>query len=176
MDIRRLLASQEYEVEEVHAGENDALLQLKLRSVAATAACPCCQSRAGRVHSHYQRRVRDVSWGGHSVAITLRVRRFFCDQTDCPRRIFTERLPGLVAPHAQRTERLVTLMQQLGLLCGGSMSVTILRQLATLTSRVKLQTKRGHRQVSWKRITSETGHADVTSQSWHDRTFVVSNT
>lgn len=135
MDVSHLLPTQDYEVEEVHGDEKHAPLHLKLRALAKTAVCPSCQTSTHRVHSHYQRQVRDLSWGGRAVSITLTVRRFFCDKTDCSRRIFTERLPGLVAPHAQRTERLVMLMQQLGLLCGGSMGVTILRQVAVLTSR-----------------------------------------
>jgi len=34
------------------------------------------------------------------------VRKFFCDNPACTRKIFTERLPGLVARSARRTLRL----------------------------------------------------------------------
>lgn len=135
MDARELLPDQDYEVEAVGCDEDDGHLQLSLRPSAECAICPCCQTKSHRVHSWYQRRVRDISWGGRWVELRLKVRRFFCDKADCPRKIFTERLPGLAAPHAQRTERLVSLMQRLGLLCGGTMTVSILRQLPTTTSR-----------------------------------------
>jgi transposase len=133
MDARDLLPNQDYEVERFEAAGTQ--LELSLRPLAGSTLCPCCQTKTHRVHSQYQRHVQDVSWGGRQVAITLKVRRFFCDNLSCPRQIFTERLPGLAAPHARRTERLVTLMQRIGLLCGGSMGTAILRQLSTLTSR-----------------------------------------
>ena len=135
MDARDLLPNQDYEVEAVGCAEDDSHLQLSLRPTAESGMCPCCQTQSHRIHSWYQRRLRDISWGGRRVEIRLKVRRFFCDKPSCPRKIFTERLPGLAAPHAQRTERLVSLMQRLGLLCGGTMTVSILRQLPTVTSR-----------------------------------------
>lgn len=135
MDARELLPNRDFEVEWIHADDNGATLQLSIRPLAEEVACPGCQTTTGRVHSHYERQVQDVAWGGRQVAITLKVRRFFCDNGTCPRRIFTERLPGLVAPHARRTERLVSFMQHLGLVSGGSVGAEILRRLPVLTSR-----------------------------------------
>lgn len=77
-----------------------------VRSVAAFSCCPLCSSRSERVHSHYQRTVTDIPCSGYTVTFTLIVRRFFCRNEACPRRIFTERLPHLLAPHAQMTNRL----------------------------------------------------------------------
>ncbi|WP_157116827.1 transposase family protein [Nocardia vaccinii] len=37
----------------------------------------------GRVHSRYQRRLSDTSITGREVVIGLRVRRLFCDNSDC---------------------------------------------------------------------------------------------
>jgi len=133
MDVRDLLPNQDYEVEGVGRDEDDGHVQLSLRPSTECASCSCCQTH--RVHSWYQRYLRDISWGGRKVEIGLKVRRFFCDKADCPRKIFAERLSGLASPHAQRTERLVSLMQQLGLLCGRTMAVKILGQLPTTTSR-----------------------------------------
>src|SRR5689334_13652703 len=47
------------------------------------------------------------------------LRRFFCDEPACPRAIFAERLPGLVAPHAWRTERLDAWLRTVGFALGG---------------------------------------------------------
>src|SRR5581483_6399412 len=44
--------------------------------------------------------------GGRRVVLHLRTRRFFCRVASCRRRIFTERLPALMAPWARRTQRL----------------------------------------------------------------------
>ena len=46
-----------------------------------------------------------------SVRIKLEVRRFYCDWEQCERRIFTERLPGVVRSHGRRTERQESLLE-----------------------------------------------------------------
>src|SRR5690242_11966808 len=69
-----------------------------------TAACPSCGEISKRIHSRYERRIADLPWSGRTVAVTLRVRRFLCRSPDCPQRLFTERLPGVVGPYARRTD------------------------------------------------------------------------
>jgi len=67
--------------------------------------CPRCRHRSTRVHSHYERVLRDLPCAGTPVILRLRVRRFRCSCARCPCRIFTERLPSLLAPGARRTQR-----------------------------------------------------------------------
>ena len=55
--------------------------------------CPGCGTSSTRVHSRYRRRVTDTPIGGTPVAITLGVRRLFCDAPDCPKRTFAEQIP-----------------------------------------------------------------------------------
>lgn len=38
--------------------------------------------------------------------LALRVRRFWCASSSCPRRTFAEQVPGLTRRHGQATERL----------------------------------------------------------------------
>jgi transposase len=101
-----------------------------VRARASSTACPVCGTRSERVHSRYGRRVADLPWGGVAVRLRLHVRRFFCDQPTCPRAIFTERLPGVVAPYARRTGRLRQLVELVGFLLGGSAGSRLLRHLA----------------------------------------------
>lgn len=49
-----------------------------------------------------------------------RGRKFFCRHPACPRSIFPERLPGVVAPWARRTLRLAARLLALGLALGGA--------------------------------------------------------
>ncbi|MER8467424.1 hypothetical protein [Mesorhizobium sp. M1396] len=49
------------------------------------------------------RRLTDPPWQGRVVEIRLHTRRFRCANSQCPRRIFTERLPETVQPKARRT-------------------------------------------------------------------------
>ena len=56
-----------------------------------------------RVHSRYERRLADAPVAGRQVQLRLRVRRFFCDNLQCPARTFAEQPQTLAAPRARRT-------------------------------------------------------------------------
>jgi transposase len=58
--------------------------------------------------------VADVPCGGRRVTLALTVRKFVCGTPDCPRNIFTERLPDLVQSYARMTNRLSEALQTLG--------------------------------------------------------------
>ncbi len=85
-----------------------------------TAACPNCAQVSKSVHSRYQWSLSDLPSGGRRVQIIIRVRRFRCGQTDCPRRVFAERLePAVTTAFSRRTERLEGIVHHLGLALGG---------------------------------------------------------
>jgi transposase len=79
-----------------------------------SAACPLCQHSSERIHASYGRTVADVPCGGRRVTLALTVRKFVCRTPDCPRKIFTERLPVLVQSYARMTNRLSETLQTLG--------------------------------------------------------------
>jgi transposase len=81
--------------------------------------CPLCSCRSEKVHSHYQRVLADLPWMGCAVRLVLHVRRFFCSNPECQRKIFTERVPSVVAPYARRTIRLQDLFTLIGFALGG---------------------------------------------------------
>jgi len=83
------------------------------------ARCPCCNQPSTRVHSHYVRTAADLPWNGVVVRLRLTTRRFFCSNDDCQRKIFTERLPDLIAPYARRTLRLMEALELIGFALGG---------------------------------------------------------
>ena len=89
-----------------------------LRSTVPAASCPLCGSASTSIHSHYQRAPADLPWGGHPVKLILRARKFFCKAPSCERRIFTERLAGVVAPRSRTTERLTALLQAVAFALG----------------------------------------------------------
>ncbi len=94
-------------------------ITLTLRSRRRTARCPSCDRETGRTHSRYERALADLPWGEHAVVLRLRVRRMFCDNARCTRRIFAERLPGVAAPRARGTARLRRRLTILGLRSAG---------------------------------------------------------
>src|SRR6476660_8874236 len=81
-------------------------LHLRVSVTAPSACCPVCQRESTHVHSHYLRSLWDLPVACLAVHLHLRVRRFFCDARDCPRRTFVERLAALMQPYAHRTTRL----------------------------------------------------------------------
>jgi transposase len=109
-------------------------LTMVVSTKADHARCPLCDQPSTQVHSRYHRSLADLPWNGIAVRLDLTTRRFFCRVADCPRRIFTERLPELVAPYARRTLRLTQVLEVIGLAIGGEAGARVLRRLATVTS------------------------------------------
>jgi transposase len=103
-------------------------------TTATAVSCPVCGHRAERVHSHYTRVVVDLPWHGVAFRLDLHVRRFFCDRPACPRQIFTERLPSVVAPYARRTERLAAWVRAVGFALGGKAGARLLSALGVCAS------------------------------------------
>ena len=54
--------------------------------------CPICGITSDRVHSRYFRTLLDLPVSGYLVKIKLRARKYFCDNSVCHRKVFTERL------------------------------------------------------------------------------------
>jgi transposase len=73
-------------------------------TTAEQAPCPGREQASTHVQSRYVRRPADLPWHGVAMRLELHVRRFSCPNANCGRQIFTERLPGVVAPYARRTE------------------------------------------------------------------------
>ena len=103
-------------------------------SVQGTACCPACGQPARREHSRYRRQPSDLPCVGRKLRLQINVRRFFCDNPDCERRTFAERLPGVVKAFARRTERLAELQRQIGLALGGEAGSRHAQQLSVPVS------------------------------------------
>ncbi|MGE0683437.1 MAG: transposase family protein [Candidatus Binatia bacterium] len=67
------------------------------------ASCPQCHFPSRRLHSRYRRLVADLPWLGVVVRVEVHTRRFRCERTDCPQRIFCERLPTVVKAYGRQT-------------------------------------------------------------------------
>jgi transposase len=91
--------------------------------------CPVCGQTSDQIHSRYWRVVADVPCGNRPVSLHLEVRKFFCRNTSCLRKIFTERLPELLQPSARMTKRLRAALQALGLATGGEVSARLAPKL-----------------------------------------------
>lgn len=99
-----------------------------------TGTCPDCGTPSCTVHSRYDRQLGDLPWQGRPVALRIKARRFRCLAPVCARRTFSERLAGVAAVAARRTERLGGLHVCLGLALGGEAGARLAARLAINTS------------------------------------------
>lgn len=70
-----------------------------------SATCPHCHQKSCRAHSHYARVIDDLPIQNKAVRIYLRSKKWFCTNTSCESKVFTERYDWLL-PSKQRTVRL----------------------------------------------------------------------
>ncbi len=98
------------------------------------ARCPLCGHSSTRVHSQYWRIVADLPVSQRAVVIVMQVRRFRCLSPKCPRRIFAERLPDLVAPYARKSRGLHQALVHVAFVAGGEAGARLARHLGMQTS------------------------------------------
>lgn len=108
------LQIQDYELDRIQKQ-----VRIDVMSIQSSLACPVCEQNAQRVHSHYERTLADLPMADYQVCLQLQVRKLFCDNVACRRRIFTERLPNLAVPWARRTERMTQHLNEIALALGG---------------------------------------------------------
>jgi transposase len=125
---------------------------LNLSSNQAVALCPLCGLPSHRIHSRYERSLKDLSLVQFTLTILLQVGKFFCLNAECHRRIFTERLPDMVAPWARRTIRYTEHLQSMGLALGGSAAARLSHQLGY-----------GHSRNSFLRVISSLSLPEITT-------------
>jgi transposase len=118
------------ECDTIRVCEETMTIQLSMRSIQSTSACPDCAQPSARIHSHYQRTLADLPWARMTVQIKITVRRFFCDNADCPRRIFAERLPTIAPAWSRRTTRLAETQCEIGYVAGGRGGAHLCKYLA----------------------------------------------
>jgi transposase len=104
-------------------------ITIVLRTCRPTVVCPECGELTRYVHSWYQRTLADLPWQGLAVHFRLWTRRWYCTNLACSRRIFTERLPDVVAPSARRTLRLTTVVEAIAFALGGEAGARLLQTL-----------------------------------------------
>ena len=113
MDAQLWPAPDEVTVDCITAAERAFTIIIRVSRQAAH--CPTCGRSSARIHSRYQRRLADVPYHGVAVSLQLHTRRFFCTNTACSQRIFTERFAALAKPSARRTLLLHEVLHQIGL-------------------------------------------------------------
>jgi transposase len=119
-------------IERVTASAQELLVQVI--SSSPQACCPLCGVQAWRIHSRYTRRVADLPCVGQHVTLLLTVRKFFCPNCACPRKIFAEQFPDLVPSYARITNRLRKALVALGLATSAQVSERAAPSLGMMAS------------------------------------------
>jgi transposase len=117
------------------AGIEGGWLSVWARARADHRVCPHCGGRSERVHSTYQRRLKDAPIGGHRVVIRLTVRRFFCGNPACPAVTFAEQIDGLTTRRARRTPPLARTLTAIALALAGRAGARLAALLDLAVSR-----------------------------------------
>ena len=99
----------------------DGTLYMNIHASQSQACCPSCGSASTRVHSTYTRTLADLPCLGWQVRLCWTVRRFFCDNPECPRKTFAEQLPDVAARYARRTQRLAECQRRIAFETGGEL-------------------------------------------------------
>ncbi len=129
--------------------EAEASLTITVIATHPVSCCPLCLEASSSIHSLYRRKLADVPCAGRQIQLLLTVRKFFCRNPLCERKVFTERLPDFVEPWARMTIRHCEQITSIGLAtCGKggaqlaarlgihSTRQTILRRIMDLSSPV----------------------------------------
>ena len=119
-------------IERVTASANELLVEVVSSSLKA--CCPLCGEQAWRIHSRYTRQVADLPCVGQHVTLLLTVRKFFCPNPACPRKIFAEQFPDLVPSYARITNRLRKALVALGQATSAEVSERVAPSLGMMVS------------------------------------------
>ncbi|WP_308212899.1 transposase family protein [Nocardia otitidiscaviarum] len=115
-----------------------AVVRIGADTADVAAPCPACARVSNRVHSRYERQLSDAAVAGREVLILLRVRRLFCDNSECSRRTFAESIPGLAQRYGRRTTVLERVLCAVALALGGRAGARMTENLAATVSRMTL--------------------------------------
>ncbi len=91
----------------------DGSITISAHSKQKTAQCPCCDYKSKYVHSSYIRVLRDLSISTCCVSIHLTVRKFFCKNTECEKKIFTEQPGTEITAYSRMTNRTTKTLQKI---------------------------------------------------------------
>lgn len=89
--------------------------------------CPSCGTTSRRIHDRYRRHPVDLPWRACSVRLALTVRRFRCENAECPRSTFAEDFGPSLLRGARRTTEAAALLLTLAESAGGEEGARLAR-------------------------------------------------
>jgi transposase len=123
--------------EELHVEEisfDGDLVTIYASTANLAAECPLCEQPSHRIHGCYVRTLADLPWCGKPVRLRVRVKKFFCNEPSCERKIFAERLEEVARPFARGTGRQKEALEWIAFALGGEAGARLARELGLLVS------------------------------------------
>ena len=84
-------------------------------------------AQSNRRHSKYIRTLADLPTSGYDVKVLILSGKYFCDNAECSRKIFTERFKQEISPYYRRFNRCKELLGNFALELGGNKGAAISR-------------------------------------------------
>ena len=113
-------------------------VRVHVTSYRQTSCCPLCSTPSSAIHSYYRRHPLDLPCVGRPIRLLLTVKKFFCRESSCDRKIFTERLPELIEVSSRLTKRLRSSVQEIGFATCGKGGERLSAKLGIKISEVAL--------------------------------------
>jgi transposase len=120
-------------IDQIQITENG--LRIAVIATHPTSCCPLCSEVSWSLHSHYRRVLRDAPCAGRRVQLVLTMRKFYCRNPLCERKVFTERLPAFAEPWATMTIRYCEQITSIGLATCGKGGTRLAARLGIQTTR-----------------------------------------
>lgn len=97
---------------------DEGFIHLSVSTQQTENGCPTCGVLSSRIHSSYLRHFTDLPFAGFMIRLHWRVRRFFCDNPNCPKVTFSEQIPS-ISRYARKTKRLISQLREIAFSAGG---------------------------------------------------------
>src|SRR5437660_5337352 len=107
---------------------------VRVTSHRSSSPCTQCATPSSAIHSLYRRHPRDLPSIGRPIRLVFTVRKFFCRNPNCCRKVFTERLPDFIEASSRLTKRLRMSVQDVGFATCGKGAEGLSKKLGMPTS------------------------------------------
>ena len=108
---------------------DDRCVEIILKSKLTSSNCHCCGQESNKKHSKYLRSLLDLPLIDKYTRLMLVTRRFYCHNSECTRKIFSEQFEGFVARYKRITERLSNYLVKIGLAQSASQNYRVIKKV-----------------------------------------------
>lgn len=118
-----------YSVKETKIHDN--MIEITIISNSKQCLCPKCNTPSFKIHSTYIRKVADLPISTFKTTLYIISRKFFCTNSECDLKIFTERHTDFVQRYQRRTQRLNKQIEKIVFVLSAELASKIISQLFT---------------------------------------------